>query len=244
MARDEHPDDSRAVAITIGGVALAGDLTVPTNARGMIVFAHGSGSSRLSPRNRTVAQALTDDGFATLLFDLLTEDEEYSERHTRHLRFDIDLLADRLVGAIAWVGRHDRLATLPLGLFGASTGAAAALLAATRSSAVQAVVSRGGRPDLAGEALPVVRCPALLIVGGADRTVLELNRRAAAYMTSETQIHVVPHAGHLFEEPGALREVVDAASTWFHKHLASDSSRDAFEQGDQRDQGERRPQRR
>jgi putative phosphoribosyl transferase len=227
MHPDDHPDDSRSLAIAVGGVTLAGDLTVPSSPRGMIVFAHGSGSSRLSPRNRIVAQALVDDGFATLLFDLLTHDEEIAERHTRHLRFDIDLLADRLVGAIAWVARHDRLAPLPLGLFGASTGAAAALIAATRTPAVAAVVSRGGRPDLATDVLPQVRCPTLLIVGGADRTVIDLNRRALLYTTAaETAMHIVPHAGHLFEEPGALHDVIDAASAWFGKHLAAGRDRD------------------
>jgi pimeloyl-ACP methyl ester carboxylesterase len=235
MHPDEHPDDSRSLAIGVAGVQLTGDLTVPSSPRGMIVFAHGSGSSRTSPRNRSVAQAFVDDGFATLLFDLLTRDEEIAERHTRHLRFDIDLLADRLVGAIAWVGRHDRLSALPLGLFGASTGAAAALIASTRSPAVGAVVSRGGRPDLAADALPRVRCPTLLIVGGADRTVLDLNRRAATYMTANTETHVVPHAGHLFEEPGALRDVIDAAAAWFRKHLATDRDRQSS------DQAERRP---
>jgi putative phosphoribosyl transferase len=234
MSPEEHLDDSRSIAIGVGGVVLAGDLTVPSSPRGMIVFAHGSGSSRLSPRNRIVAQALVDDDFATLLFDLLTRDEEIAERHTRHLRFDIDLLADRLVGAITWVGRHDRLSTLPLGLFGASTGAAAALIAATRSPAVSAVVSRGGRPDLAADALPRVRCPTLLIVGGSDRTVLDLNRRAATYMTANTEISVVPHAGHLFEEPGALQDVIETASGWFRKHLATDRDRQPAEQATRR----------
>lgn len=226
MRTDEPPDDSRSVAIAVGGAALAGDLSVPSNPAGMIVFAHGSGSSRLSPRNRVVANSLVEDGFATLLFDLLTQDEEIAERHTRHLRFNIALLADRLVGALEWVSQHPRLASLPLGLFGASTGAAAALIAATRRWDIGAVVSRGGRPDLAGDALPRVHCPTLLIVGGADRTVVELNRRAQGHMTATSEMHVLPNAGHLFEEPGAMREVVEAASAWFTQHLASRRDRD------------------
>jgi dipeptidyl aminopeptidase/acylaminoacyl peptidase len=155
-----------------------------------------------------------------MLFDLLTRDEEIAERSTRHLRFDIPLLAGRLIGAIEWVIRQDRLAMLPVGLFGASTGAAAALIAATRTDA-GAIVSRGGRPDLAGDALPRVRCPTLFIVGGADVEVLELNRRAMQAMTAPTLLHIVRRAGHLFEEPGALREVIAAASEWFREHLGT-----------------------
>jgi dienelactone hydrolase len=185
-----------------------------------VVFAHGSGSSRLSPRNRAVAGALVHDGLATLLLDLLTPGEEAAERTTRHLRFDIPLLASRLVGAVDWVARQAARRALPIGLFGASTGAAAALIAATRTG-VRAVVSRGGRPDLAGDALSRVRCPTLLIVGGADVEVFELNRRAMKRMPASTAIHIVPHAGHLFEEPGALAEVVAAASQWFRKHLTT-----------------------
>jgi dienelactone hydrolase len=218
-----HPVEPSTIKLTAAGVALVGDLTLPPDPGGpggIVVFAHGSGSGRLSPRNRAVAQSLVNDGLATLLFDLLTRDEEIAERHTRHLRFDIPLLASRLVGAIRWVNRQDRLATLPVGLFGASTGAAAALIAATRTD-VAAVVSRGGRPDLAGDALPHVRCPTLLIVGGADVEVIELNRRAMKQMSAPTSLHIVPRAGHLFEEPGAMREVTDVASIWFRKHLAS-----------------------
>jgi putative phosphoribosyl transferase len=222
MAREEHLDDSRVVAITVGHVTLTGDLTVPSSPRGMIVFAHGSGSSRLSPRNRVVAQALVEEGFATLLFDLLTHDEEIAERHTRHLRFDISLLAERLSGALAWVGSHPRLSVFPLGLFGASTGAAAALIAASEHPSVRAIVSRGGRPDLAADVLALVRCPTLLIVGGADRTVIELNRRAQAMMTATTALHLVRNAGHLFEEPGALREVIEMAAAWFRRYLGQE----------------------
>ncbi len=206
------------VPVNAHGISLLGDLTVPTKPAGVIVFAHGSGSSRTSPRNRSVAQALGNSGFATLLFDLLTRDEEYAERYTRHLRFDIPLLAGRLVGAIEWV--RTQLAAMPLGLFGASTGAAAALIAATRTE-VSAIVSRGGRPDLAGDALFDVRCPTLLIVGGADVGVIELNRQAMQMMTAPTSMHIVPRAGHLFEEPGALHEVIDVASAWFRRHLVA-----------------------
>jgi putative phosphoribosyl transferase len=212
--------DPMPVVVTSGQVALEGDLAVPDDPAGIVVFAHGSGSSRLSPRNREVAQALVADGFATLLFDLLTTQEEQAERVTRHLRFDIALLAGRLIGALGWVSRSLRLARLPVGLFGASTGAAAALIAATHAD-VAAVVSRGGRPDLAGDALAVVRSPTLLIVGGADGEVIELNRRAMRKMIASTSLHIVPRAGHLFEEPGALREVTQVASAFFRKYLVT-----------------------
>lgn len=214
----EHAIEPVTVTLKVCGVSLLGDLTVPSEPAGIIVFAHGSGSSRTSPRNRSVAQALVNGGYATLLFDLLTRDEEYAERYTRHLRFDIPLLAGRLVGAIEWVRRQ--LAAMPVGLFGASTGAAAALIAATRTE-VGAVVSRGGRPDLAGDALFSVRCPTLLIVGGADVDVIELNRHAMQMMTAPTSLHIVPRAGHLFEEPGALHEVIDVATAWFRRHLVA-----------------------
>jgi putative phosphoribosyl transferase len=220
-----HAIEPRSIKLQAGGVALTGDLTVPPEAGGVIVFAHGSGSGRLSPRNRSVAQSLVGDGFATLLFDLLTREEESAERYTRHLRFDIPLLSNRLAGAIEWVNRHDQLATLPVGLFGASTGAAAALIAAVHAD-VAAVVSRGGRPDLAADALPRVRCPTLLIVGGADVEVIELNRRAMRMMTAPTSLHIVANAGHLFEEPGALAEVISVASDWFRKHLTTPRGRE------------------
>lgn len=206
--------------VDAGGIALTGDLAVPPDAIGIVIFAHGSGSSRVSPRNRAVARSLVNDGFATLLFDLLTPDEELVDRTTRHLRFDIALLASRLTGAVAWVSGLVPVGRLPIGLFGASTGAAAALIAATRAD-VRAVVSRGGRPDLAGDALPRVRSPTLLIVGGDDPEVIELNRRARRQLAAITVLHVVPHAGHRFEEPGALDEVVAVASRWFRRHLAS-----------------------
>lgn len=217
-----HPT---TVRIQAAGVELVGDLTLPPQPDGVIVFAHGSGSGRLSPRNKAVAQALVGDGFATLLFDLLTPDEEIAERYTRHLRFDIELLSGRLVGAAEWVKRQGKLAELPIGLFGASTGAAAALIAATRTR-IDTVVSRGGRPDLASDALSLVRCPVLLIVGGADVEVIELNRRAMRQMTAPTQLHIVPGAGHLFEEPGALREVYQVASQWFRTQLAKPRGRE------------------
>ena len=220
MHRQAHSHEIEPTPVTVhtGRVSLVGDLTVPEHPDGIIVFAHGSGSGRLSPRNRAVAAALVRDGFATLLFDLLTREEEIEERYTRHLRFDIALLAGRLTGAIDWVNSHRSVGDLPIGLFGASTGAAAALIAATRTD-VDAVVSRGGRPDLAGAALPLVRWPTLFIVGGADPDVLELNRRAIRRMTTRASLHIVPNAGHLFEEPGALREVTEVASAWFRQYL-------------------------
>jgi len=206
--------------VRAGEVALTGDLTVPATPDGIIVFAHGSGSGRLSPRNQHVAAALVQANFATLLFDLLTQAEEVAERYTRHLRFDIPLLSNRLVGALEWVATHDKLSGLPIGLFGASTGAAAALIAASRVP-VGAIVSRGGRPDLAGDALERVRCPTLLIVGGNDPEVLELNHRAVQRIAANAKIYVVAGATHLFEEPGALDEVIDVAAAWFRKHLVS-----------------------
>ncbi len=225
MRNDPLQTSPLSIKIPVAGVSLIGDLSVPPRPEGIVVFAHGSGSGRTSPRNREVAAALVGDGFATLLFDLLTRDEEIAERITRHLRFDIPLLAERLTGVIRWVRQSDQLGELPIGLFGASTGAAAALIAAARLPGVGAVVSRGGRPDLAGGALPNVACPVLLIVGGDDVDVLELNRHALRKLTSDAAIHIVPGAGHLFEEPGALREVTRVASAWFRKHLARDRAR-------------------
>lgn len=201
-------------------VGLRGDLVVPDGANGMVLFAHGSGSGRHSPRNRYVAQGLHDRGIGTLLLDLLTEDEERVDLRTRHLRFDIELLAGRLTGPIDWLrGRRDTK-DLPIGLFGASTGAGAALRAAARRpDEIRAVVSRGGRPDLAGEALARVRAPTLLIVGGEDRVVIDLNERARRALTAHVRLDVVPGAGHLFEEPGALDEVVRLAGDWFADHM-------------------------
>ncbi|GGM72822.1 hydrolase [Longimycelium tulufanense] len=204
----------------LGRGQLTGDLAVPDNATGIVLFAHGSGSSRHSPRNRAVAQVLQDANIATLLLDLLTTDEEEVDARTTELRFDITLLADRLVTAIERVTESPGTKHLPLGLFGASTGAAAALVAAARrADRVSAVVSRGGRPDLAGGALVDVRAPTLLIVGANDHQVLQLNRHAAAQLTAPHQITVVPGAGHLFSEPGALERVAELATHWFREHL-------------------------
>jgi pimeloyl-ACP methyl ester carboxylesterase len=199
---------------------LAGDLTLPERAPGVVLFAHGSGSSRFSARNRFVAQRLNDAELGTLLIDLLTPDEERADQVTAQLRFDIALLADRLVHAIGWLRGDPRTRELPVGLFGASTGAAAALVAAAeRAGDVAAIVSRGGRPDLAGQALPRVRAPTLLIVGGHDDIVIELNEQAQRLLRAPNKLVIVPGVGHLFEEPGALEQVADLARDWFREHL-------------------------
>jgi dienelactone hydrolase len=209
------------VQLAAGPVALAGDLAVPDGACGIVLFAHGSGSGRHSPRNRFVAEVLQAGGLATLLFDLLTEEEEYQERYTRHLRFDIDLLARRLIDATDWLARRPETRDLRVGYFGASTGGGAALVAAAeRPEDVGAVVSRGGRPDLAGAALARVRAPTLLIVGGADTPVIDLNRQAMARMMAAVSLEIIPGATHLFEEPGTLEEVARRAREWFERHLA------------------------
>ncbi|MEV4506208.1 dienelactone hydrolase family protein [Streptomyces klenkii] len=216
---------SEAVLIPARDAVLAGDLAVPGSARAVVLFAHGSGSSRLSPRNRAVATALQHAGLATLLMDLLTEHEEAVDALTAGHRFDIALLSGRLTAAVDWLGRHPDTADLPVHLFGASTGAAAALTAASeRPDQVRSVVSRGGRPDLAGEALGRVRAPVLLIVGGADHEVLRLNHEAAARLQAPHEVHVVPGATHLFEEPGALEEVAEAAGRWFLRPPPSDGA--------------------
>ena len=205
------------MTIPAGTVPLAGHLTVPEGAAGIIVFAHGSGSSRFSPRNQAVAGALHEASLATLLFDLLTDDEAAARANV----FDIELLGDRLRAATAWLGQSPA-ARLPIGYFGASTGAAAALWAAgAPDAAVVAVVSRGGRPDLAGERLATVRAPTLLIVGGHDDDVLELNREAASALRCEHRVDVVPGATHLFEEPGALEQVARFAADWFTSAIRS-----------------------
>jgi dienelactone hydrolase len=217
-----RPGAASAVAVAgpVGGVVLQGDLVVPEGATGIVLFAHGSGSSRHSPRNRLVAATLNEAGFGTLLIDLLTPDEEAADRRTGHLRFDIGLLARRLAGTIDWLRASPGVERLRIGLFGASTGAAGALVAAAeRPADVAAVVSRGGRPDLAGHALRRVRAPTLLIVGGADALVLELNRRALAALAGEKRLVVIPGATHLFEEPGALEQVARLAADWFARHL-------------------------
>ncbi len=204
------------VVVDAAGASVAGRLTVPRHPRGIVVFAHGSGSSRHSPRNRFVAEVLQSAGLATLLFDLLTPAEEQDRANV----FDIDLLARRLIDVTVWLRTADGTAGLPVGYFGASTGAGAALRAAADSSVdIAAVVSRGGRPDLAGPALPLVRAPVLLIVGGRDETVLELNRQAAAAITAPCRIAVVPGATHLFSEPGTLEQVAVLARDWFDDHI-------------------------
>lgn len=208
------------VVVELERVRLPGDLIVPDDAIGVVVFAHGSGSSRLSPRNVQVAARLREAGLGTLLFDLLTP----AEGEDRANVFDIGLLADRLSGAAAWV--RERVGEIPLGLFGASTGAAATLVSASGPGRqVGAVVSRGGRPDLAGAALPKVTAPTLLIVGGDDRAVLELNREALARMRCEKRLEVIPGATHLFEEPGALERVAELAAAWFATHLRRSGGR-------------------
>ncbi|MFD1149952.1 dienelactone hydrolase family protein [Saccharothrix hoggarensis] len=208
-----------AVSVDAWGVDLAADLGVPDDPAGVVVFAHGSGSSRHSGRNRAVAESLRRDGYATLLLDLLTDREEREDRVTGHLRFDIGLLAERVAASVEWTSRHRVTRGLPVGLFGASTGAAAALVAAAGTYLVRAVVSRGGRPDLAGRALGRVRAPTLLVVGSRDEEVLDLNRAAAERLTAPHRIEVVRGATHLFEEPGALAEVARLAGGWFREHL-------------------------
>jgi len=208
------------VAIDAGDVTLQATFTRPGDARGVVAFAHGSGSGRHSPRNRHVADVLNQGGFATVLADLLTEEEERVDLRTRHLRFDIGLLARRVTGVVDWLQATSDTAALRIGLFGASTGAAAALVsAAGRPDAVGAVVSRGGRPDLAGGALPRVRAPTLLVVGGRDEVVLGLNREAFEVLECEKRLDVVTGATHLFEEPGALERVAELATAWFSEHL-------------------------
>jgi putative phosphoribosyl transferase len=202
--------------VTIGSQQLEGILTVPEPAIGLVIFAHGSGSSRLSPRNTYVAERLQERGIATLLFDLLTEEEADDRRNVFH----VPLLASRLEEALVWSREDPDTAALPVGLFGASTGSAAALVTAAQNpSEIAAIVSRGGRPDMAGEAIAQIRAPTLLIVGGADTVVLELNEDAYAALTCTKHLHVVPGATHLFEEPGALDKVVEAAGDWFAQHL-------------------------
>jgi pimeloyl-ACP methyl ester carboxylesterase len=209
--------------IVCDSAVLAGDLTLVDNAMGIILFAHGSGSSRHSPRNRHVAAVMQNSGFSTLLMDLLTEDEEAEDASTGDYRFDVDLLADRLVGAMDWLLLQPDTRGLPIGLFGASTGAAAALIAAARQPGeVAAVVSRGGRPDLAGEALREVRAPTLLIVGGEDAPVIQMNREALGFLPGRKRLDLIPGATHLFEEPGRLDDVARLATEWFAEFLAGD----------------------
>jgi len=218
----------KGVEIRNDGVLLNGDLALPDTAQALVLFAHGSGSSRLSPRNRAVASELNRAGLATLLFDLLTPEEQQIDQLTGELRFDIGLLSERLTGAIDWTAQQADIRRLPLGLFGASTGAAAALVAAARrSEQVAAVVSRGGRPDLAAEALSQVKAPTLLIVGSRDPAVLEMNRSAAALLTATQHIEIVAGATHLFEEPGTLEEVTRLARDWFVRYLVEEQGQEA-----------------
>jgi dienelactone hydrolase len=208
------------MTLALDEVSLSGDLTMPEEATGVVLFAHGSGSSRQSPRNREVALTLNDAGFGTLLLDLLSQDEDAIDARTGRLRFDIPLLAQRVIAATDWLSAHPETASLPIGYFGASTGAAAALVAAAeRVDKVRAIVSRGGRPDLAAGALARVRTPTLLIVGGRDSAVIPLNRDALAELRPEKALEIVPAATHLFEEPGALEQVAVLARDWFARHL-------------------------
>ncbi len=221
VSREPH-EEERLVEVETAGVTLEGNLGIPAPAGGIVLFAHGSGSSRHSPRNRMVAGHFREAGLATLLIDLLTAEEEQIDLRTRHLRFDIDLLSERLSGAVDWISGQAETASLRIGCFGSSTGAAAALrAAAARPEQVAAVVSRGGRPDLAGDALARVMAPTLLIVGGNDWQVLELNREAQQAMRAVTRLEIVAGATHLFEEPGTLEEVIRLARDWFCVHLAA-----------------------
>jgi len=220
--------ENRYVQILSTGVRLEGILSIPEEANGLVVFVHGSGSSRHSPRNQYVAQTLQDGGLSTLLFDLLTASEEEIDARTRHLRFDIDMLARRTAGVLEWLDLQPYAYGLKRGLFGSSTGAAAALIAAAElPEKVDAVVSRGGRPDLAGPALPNVQAPTLLIVGGNDEVVIDLNEQALAQMQegAEKKLTIVPGASHLFEEPGTLEYAARLATEWFQTHLSPVSVR-------------------
>jgi dienelactone hydrolase len=215
-----HDIAAAAVRIEVGGAAIDGDLHRPERASGLVVFAHGSGSSRYSRRNRAVARALEHAGFGTLLLDLLTREEEARDERTSEYRFDIRLLATRVIGAADWVQHRADLRHLPIMFFGASTGAAAALIAAAeRPALTRAVISRGGRPDLAGQALPRVQAPTLFIVGGEDTQVVEMNRDAMQRMHAPVRLEIVPGASHLFEEPGALEQVARLAAAWCREYV-------------------------
>lgn len=224
MPENDRSDRDVAVEIPVEGAILKADLQIPADPSGAVLFAHGSGSSRHSPRNQFVARVLQQGGIATLLLDLLTEAEERIDQRSGHLRFDIDLLAKRLTDAAAWLVKMPKLNGVKTGIFGASTGAAAALIAAANMPEISAVVSRGGRPDLAGAALEMVTVPVLLIVGANDPEVLELNRRAERRLRGERKIEVIPGATHLFEEPGTLEQVAELARRWFKRHLGKQES--------------------
>ncbi len=213
-------NNEHLVSVQTEAVTLSGNLVIPTGAQGIVLFAHGSGSSRHSPRNRYVAKVLNNAGLATLLFDLLTSQEDIIDRQNSHLRFDIGLLASRLKGATDWISQHTATRMLNIGYFGASTGSAAALIAAAElPDSIRAIVSRGGRPDLAGTALTRIKAPTLLIVGSNDPIVIDLNQKAFARMSAEKKLNIIPGATHLFEEPGTLEQVARSASQWFQKYL-------------------------
>lgn len=211
--------DAEEIVIQVESGSLGGILSIPENAKGIVLFAHGSGSGRFSPRNQFVAKMLQDDNIATLLMDLLTEKEEEKDDITRELRFDIPFLAKRLLEVTEWAKKHKETKALTIGYFGASTGAAAALIAASDRKDIKAIVSRGGRPDLAGNKLSRVTSPTLLIVGGADYEVIELNQQAFRLLTCEKKLEIVPNATHLFEEPGTLNLAAKLAANWFTKYL-------------------------
>lgn len=220
MRKAVEDEKENLVKIPVGRATMEGNLAMPPGAEGVVLFAHGSGSSRFSPRNRYVAKVLNEAGIATLLIDLLTKEEEEIDMRTRQFRFDIDLLSKRLIGATEWLKENPATKNLAVGYFGASTGAAAALIAAAKLPRdIRAVVSRGGRPDLALEYLPKVKAPTLLIVGGKDIVVIDLNKEAMKRLRTEKKLEIVPGASHLFEEPGKLEEVAKLATNWFSKHL-------------------------
>jgi pimeloyl-ACP methyl ester carboxylesterase len=224
MGQSSHTGtaQSRTEQIPSGQIILEGELLVPVGASGVVLFAHGSGSSRHSPRNQFVARTIREAGVGTLLFDLLTQEEETIDIRTRHLRFDIGLLAERLVDATNWIKRGTDTSHLKVGYFGSSTGGAAALVAAAVvGEDIGAVVSRGGRPDLAGDALPKVKSPTLLIVGGLDYPVIRMNEEAYRQLRCEKELKIIPGATHLFEEPGTLEEVARLAAEWFQRKLCS-----------------------
>ncbi len=220
MSMQSSTMEERTVSVRAGSAQLEGTFGIPSNARGVVLFAHGSGSSRHSTRNRYVAEYLREAGLATLLLDLLTAKEELVDQRTREFRFDIPLLAERLEFASDWLAAQPDTRRLPVGCFGASTGGGAALVAAAhRPERISAVVSRGGRPDLAGAALAKVRAPTLLIVGGLDVPVIGMNRAAMEHMTATVKLEIVPGATHLFEEPGTLEQVAQLARDWFLRYL-------------------------
>jgi putative phosphoribosyl transferase len=221
LAQNGHPEHTAtAVRVPVGNHWLQGDLGIPVQPHGIVLFAHGSGSSRHSRRNQYVARVLESRGLATLLIDLLTPDEEAVDDRTAEYRFDIEMLAGRLAAIVDWIRQRKETSALPIGLFGASTGGGAALMAAAaRPQEIAAVVSRGGRPDLAGAALPHVVAPTLLIVGGLDTPVIQMNRDAMRQMRATVAIEIVPGATHLFEEPGGLERVADLAGSWFRRYL-------------------------